>query len=149
TSSHIHRYARFHRVTAVRYAARETRVVTQPYQASAAGSQGSFNTAPGDPVLDSFSFDKQRDPRWFKRALFYEVLVRGYHDSNGDGTGALPGLTSRLDYLQWLGVDCIWLLPIYTSPLRDGGYDISDFTSILPEFGILGDFVDLVDQAHE
>jgi len=80
--------------------------------------------------------------------LFYEVLVRGFHDSNGDGTGDLPGLTSRLDYLQWLGIDCIWLLPIYASPLRDGGYDISDFTSILPEFGILGDFVELVDGAH-
>jgi maltose alpha-D-glucosyltransferase/alpha-amylase len=77
------------------------------------------------------------------------VLVRGFHDSNGDGTGDLRGLTSRLDYLQWLGIDCVWLLPIYNSPLRDGGYDISDFTSILPEFGVLGDFVELVDQAHE
>jgi len=123
-------------------------VVTQPHQDNAAGSQGSFNTAPGDPVPDSFSFDTPRDPRWYKRALFYEVLVRGFHDSNGDGTGDLPGLTSRLDYLQWLGIDCIWLLPIYASPLRDGGYDISDFTSILPEFGILGDFVELVDGAH-
>jgi len=123
-------------------------VVTQPHQDNPAGSQGSFNTAPGDPVPDSFSFDTPRDPRWYKRALFYEVLVRGFHDSNGDGTGDLPGLTSRLDYLQWLGIDCIWLLPIYASPLRDGGYDISDFTSILPEFGILGDFVELVDGAH-
>ncbi len=124
-------------------------MVTQPHQANAAGSQGSFHTAPGDPVPDSFSFDKPRDPQWYKRALFYEVLVRGFHDSNGDGTGDLPGLTSRLDYLQWLGIDCIWLLPIYASPLRDGGYDIADFTSILPEYGILGDFVELVDQAHE
>jgi maltose alpha-D-glucosyltransferase/alpha-amylase len=123
-------------------------VVTQPHQDNAAGSQGFFNTAPGDPVPDSFSFETPRDPRWYKRALFYEVLVRGFHDSNGDGTGDLPGLTSRLDYLQWLGIDCIWLLPIYASPLRDGGYDISDFTSILPEFGILGDFVELVDGAH-
>jgi maltose alpha-D-glucosyltransferase/alpha-amylase len=123
-------------------------VVTQPHQDNAPGSQGFFNTAPGDPVPDSFSFETPRDPRWYKRALFYEVLVRGFHDSNGDGTGDLPGLTSRLDYLQWLGIDCIWLLPIYASPLRDGGYDISDFTSILPEFGILGDFVELVDGAH-
>jgi len=124
-------------------------VVTQPHQDNAPGSQGFFNTAPGDPVPDSFSFETPRDPRWYKRALFYEVLVRGFHDSNGDGTGDLPGLTSRLDYLQWLGIDCIWLLPIYASPLRDGGYDIADFTSILPEYGILGDFVELVDQAHE
>jgi maltose alpha-D-glucosyltransferase/alpha-amylase len=77
------------------------------------------------------------------------VLVRGFRDSNGDGTGDLRGLTSRLDYLQWLGIDCIWLLPIYNSPLRDGGYDISDFTSILPDYGTLGDFVELVDGAHE
>ena len=112
-------------------------------------SQGTFNTPPSEPVPDPFSFDKPRDPQWYKRALFYEVLVRGFHDSNDDGTGDLRGLTSRLDYLQWLGIDCIWLLPIYNSPLRDGGYDIADFTSILPEFGILGDFVDLVDGAHE
>ena len=122
-------------------------MATQPHQIKAAG-QGSFYTGPGDPVPDPFSFEKPRDPHWYKRALFYEVLVRGFHDSNGDGTGDLPGLTSRLDYLQWLGVDCIWLLPIYNSPVRDGGYDISDYTSILPEFGILGDFVELVDQAH-
>jgi len=112
-------------------------------------SPGSFNPPPGEPVPDPFSFAKPRDPRWYKRALFYEVLVRGFHDSSGDGTGDLRGLTSRLDYLQWLGIDCIWLLPIYNSPLRDGGYDIADFTSILPDYGTLGDFVDLVDQAHE
>ncbi len=112
-------------------------------------SQGSFNSPPGDPVPDPFSFDRPRDPHWYKRALFYEVLIRGFHDATGDGTGDLRGLTSRLDYLQWLGIDCIWLLPIYNSPLRDGGYDIADFTSILPEYGTIGDFVDLVDQAHE
>ena len=87
----------------------------------------SFATPPGEPIPDSFSFDRPRDPQWYKRAVFYEVLIRGFHDSNGDGTGDLRGLTSRLDYLQWLGVDCIWLLPIYASPLRDGGYDISGF----------------------
>ena len=89
----------------------------------------SFSAPPGEPIPDPFSFERPRDPHWYKRALFYEVLVRGFHDSNSDGTGDLRGLTSRLDYLQWLGIDCIWLLPIYASPLRDGGYDISDFTS--------------------
>ena len=112
-------------------------------------AQGTFNPPPGEPVPDPFSFEKPRDPHWYKHALFYEVLVRGFHDSNGDGTGDLRGLTSRLDYLQWLGIDCIWLLPIYASPLRDGGYDISDFTKVLPDFGHLGDFVELVDGAHE
>jgi maltose alpha-D-glucosyltransferase/alpha-amylase len=89
------------------------------------------------------------DPLWYKRAVFYEVLIRGFYDSNGDGTGDIRGLTEKLDYLSWLGVDCLWLLPIYESPLRDGGYDISDFLKILPEFGELGDFVQLVDAAHE
>ena len=88
------------------------------------------------------------DPTWYKRAVFYEVLIRGFSDSDNDGTGDLRGLTERLDYLQWLGIDCIWLLPIYASPLRDGGYDISDYMSILPEYGDLGDFVILVQEAH-
>ncbi|HMC53296.1 MAG TPA: alpha-amylase family glycosyl hydrolase, partial [Acidimicrobiales bacterium] len=59
--------------------------------------------------------------------MFYEVLVRGFFDSNEDGAGDLRGLTAKLDYLSWLGIDCLWLLPFYQSPLRDGGYDISDF----------------------
>ncbi len=88
------------------------------------------------------------DPGWYKRAVFYEVLIRGFADNDGDGTGDIRGLIDKLDYLQWLGVDCIWLLPIYSSPLRDGGYDISDFFGVLPEFGTLGDFVELVDEAH-
>jgi maltose alpha-D-glucosyltransferase/alpha-amylase len=100
-----------------------------------------------DPVADST--ERSVDPHWYKRAVFYEVLVRGFADSNGDGTGDLKGLVSKLDYLQWLGIDCIWLLPIFQSPLRDGGYDISDYFTILPEFGDLGDFVQLVEEAHK
>jgi maltose alpha-D-glucosyltransferase / alpha-amylase len=88
------------------------------------------------------------DDRWYQTAVFYEVLTRGFYDSNADGTGDLRGLTAKLDYLQWLGVDCLWLLPFYQSPLRDGGYDISDFFSILPEYGDLADAVELVEQAH-
>jgi maltose alpha-D-glucosyltransferase / alpha-amylase len=87
-------------------------------------------------------------PEWFKGAVFYEVLVRAFHDSNGDGTGDLRGLAGKLDYLQWLGVDCLWLPPFYASPLRDGGYDISDFRAVLPEFGSVEDFVYLLDEAH-
>ena len=100
-----------------------------------------------DPVADST--EHSVDPHWYKRAVFYEVLVRGFADSNGDGTGDLKGLVSKLDYLQWLGIDCIWLLPIFQSPLRDGGYDISDYFTILPDFGDLGDFVQLVEEAHK
>ncbi|MGI8684090.1 MAG: maltose alpha-D-glucosyltransferase [Acidimicrobiales bacterium] len=88
------------------------------------------------------------DTSWFQRAVFYEVLVRGFYDANHDGTGDLKGLTERLDYLEWLGIDCLWLLPFYQSPLRDGGYDISDFFSILPEYGDLADAVGLVEEAH-
>ncbi|MBP2323391.1 maltose alpha-D-glucosyltransferase/alpha-amylase [Kibdelosporangium banguiense] len=89
-----------------------------------------------------------RDPDWFKSAVFYEVLVRAFTDSDGDGTGDLRGLASKMDYLAWLGVDCLWLPPFYASPLRDGGYDISDFRAVLPEFGTVEDFVYLLNEAH-
>ncbi|MFC0862594.1 maltose alpha-D-glucosyltransferase [Sphaerimonospora cavernae] len=101
------------------------------------------------PVPNTFTHEKPRDQYWFKRAVFYEVLIRGFADSNGDGTGDIRGLIDKLDYLQWLGVDCLWLLPLYESPLRDGGYDISDYMKILPEFGDLADFIRLVDEAHK
>ncbi len=90
----------------------------------------------------------RHDPNWHKKAVFYEVLVRGFSDSNGSGSGDFTGLISKLDYLQWLGVDCLWLPPFYASPLRDGGYDVADYCSVLPEFGTLPDFTELVSQAH-
>ena len=89
------------------------------------------------------------DHEWYRRAVFYEVMVRSFVDSNGDGSGDLAGLISRLDYLQWLGIDALWLPPIYSSPLRDGGYDVSDFRTILPEFGTVEEFRELVRRAHE
>lgn len=85
---------------------------------------------------------------WFKTAVFYEVLVRAFNDSDNNGSGDLAGLTEKLDYLQWLGVDCLWLPPFYDSPLRDGGYDIRDFRKVLPEFGTVEDFKTLLDEAH-
>ena len=88
------------------------------------------------------------DPYWFKRSIFYEVLVRGFYDGNGDGNGDLRGLTEKLDYLEWLGIDCLWLLPFYDSPLKDGGYDISDFLSVHPDFGSTEDAATLIDEAH-
>ncbi|WP_426561660.1 maltose alpha-D-glucosyltransferase [Angustibacter sp. McL0619] len=90
----------------------------------------------------------RHDPNWHKKAVFYEVLVRAFSDSNGSGSGDFTGLINRLDYLQWLGVDCLWLPPFYASPLRDGGYDIADYCSVLPEFGTMPDFTELVSQAH-
>ncbi len=124
-------------------------MVTHPDPVTPGTFRSGFGHGHREPVPDPFSFNRPRDPHWYKRAVFYEVVVRGFHDSNGDGTGDLGGLTSRLDYLEWLGIDCIWLLPIYSSPLRDGGYDISDFMTVLPDFGHIGHFVELVDEAHK
>jgi len=89
------------------------------------------------------------DPQWYRRAVFYEVMVRSFVDSNGDGSGDLQGVVQKLDYLQWLGIDALWLPPFFNSPLRDGGYDVADFTSILPDFGTLDEFRDLVTKVHE
>lgn len=88
------------------------------------------------------------DPEWFRTAVFYEVLLRGFSDTDADGVGDLRGLISRLDYLQWLGVDCLWIPPFYPSPLADGGYDISDYTNIDPMYGTMEDFQELMEQAH-
>jgi maltose alpha-D-glucosyltransferase/alpha-amylase len=90
----------------------------------------------------------EAEPLWFKRAIFYEIHIRGFYDANGDGSGDFRGLIEKLEYLQWLGIDCIWLLPFYESPLRDGGYDISDFTKVHPDYGTVDDVQDLIDAAH-
>ena len=86
---------------------------------------------------------------WYKNAVFYEISVRAFKDSNGDGNGDLRGLTEKLDYLQTLGVDCIWIMPIYPSPLKDDGYDIADYYSIDKAFGSLDDLKELIHAAHE
>src|SRR5829696_3363409 len=91
----------------------------------------------------------ERDPLWFKTAVFYEIHIRGFFDGNDDGSGDFRGLIDKLDYLQWLGIDCIWLLPMYASPLRDGGYDIADFFAIHPDYGNVDDFRAFVEAAHE
>ena len=91
----------------------------------------------------------ESDPLWFKRAVYYELLVRAFADSNGDGVGDFRGLIDHLDYLEWLGVDCIWLLPFNQSPLRDGGYDISDYYDVLPDYGTVDDVREFVAKAHE
>ncbi len=86
---------------------------------------------------------------WYKDAIFYEVSVKGFADSNNDGIGDLRGLIGKLDYLRDLGVDVIWMLPIFPSPLRDDGYDVADYTSIHPNFGTLDDFKALLIEAHK
>jgi maltose alpha-D-glucosyltransferase / alpha-amylase len=89
------------------------------------------------------------DEMWYKNAVFYSIDVASFQDSNGDGIGDLPGLTSRLDYLADLGVTCLWLLPFYPSPFRDNGYDVSDHFNIDPRFGTFEDFDALVKGAQE
>ncbi|HET8811252.1 MAG TPA: maltose alpha-D-glucosyltransferase [Gaiella sp.] len=91
----------------------------------------------------------ESQPDWFKTAVFYELHTRAFFDSSDDGTGDFRGLRQKLDYLEWLGVDCIWLLPFYPSPLRDGGYDVADFLSVAPEFGTVDEFAAFVEAAHE
>ncbi|HEX9108865.1 MAG TPA: maltose alpha-D-glucosyltransferase, partial [Longimicrobiales bacterium] len=89
------------------------------------------------------------DPLWYQDAIFYELHVRAFSDSNGDGIGDFRGLSERLDYLQELGVTTLWLLPFYPSPLRDDGYDIADYTDVHPSYGTLRDFRDFMREAHQ
>lgn len=85
---------------------------------------------------------------WWRRGVIYQVLVPSYFDSNGDGIGDLPGVASKLEYLEWLGVEAVWLSPIFASPFKEMGYDPSDYTSVNPRFGTLEDFDALLDEAH-
>ncbi len=88
------------------------------------------------------------DDQWFRQAVVYQIYPRSFQDSNGDGIGDVPGIISRLDYLEQLGVDVVWLSPIYTSPQDDNGYDIADYQDIDPTFGTLADVDSLIEQAH-
>ena len=86
---------------------------------------------------------------WWKEAVIYQIYPRSFMDSNGDGIGDLQGIISRLDYLKYLGIDVIWLSPVYKSPNDDNGYDISDYQDIMDEFGTMEDFDELLAAAHE
>ena len=89
-----------------------------------------------------------QDLPWYQTAVFYEIAVHSFADSDADGFGDLAGLTSKLDYLQWLGVTALWLLPILPSPMRDGGYDVSDLQGVRSEYGTLDDVRTLLEEAH-
>ena len=90
-----------------------------------------------------------QDPLWYKDAIIYELHVRAFMDGNNDGIGDFPGLMQKLDYLQDLGVTCLWLLPFFPSPLRDDGYDISDYMTVNPSYGTVEDFKAFLDAAHD
>jgi maltose alpha-D-glucosyltransferase / alpha-amylase len=85
---------------------------------------------------------------WYKSGVIYELYVKGFRDSNGNGRGDIRGVIEKLDYLQRLGIGCIWLLPLYPSPGRDDGYDIMDYYQIHPDYGTLDDFRRLIEEAH-
>src|SRR2546423_4818486 len=93
-------------------------------------------------------FPLDDDPLWYKDALIYELHVRSFSDSDGDGIGDFRGLTDKLDYLYDLGVTALWLLPFYPSPLKDDGYDIADYTAVNPSYGTMQDFQTFMHEAH-
>src|SRR3954452_3297560 len=98
--------------------------------------------------MSTTSAASSRGRQWWRDAVFYQVYVRSFADSDGDGLGDLPGITSRLPYLRSLGVDAVWITPFYRSPQRDAGYDVSDYRDVDPRFGSLRDADDLLAKAH-
>jgi alpha-glucosidase len=103
----------------------------------------------GTAIVAQPSSSQEPVDHWWKHAVIYEIYPRSFQDSNGDGAGDLKGITSRLDYLQELGIDAIWITPMYPSPGVDYGYDISDYTSIDPQYGSMADFDHLVAEAKK
>ena len=107
----------------------------------------SFYPAPAKAAQPVSTSGATSDP-WWKNAVIYQIYPRSFKDSNGDGIGDLQGIISRLDYLKSLGIDAVWLNPIYASPNDDNGYDISDYRQIMPEFGTMADFDQLLAGLH-
>lgn len=91
----------------------------------------------------------EKSPDWWRGAVIYQIYPRSFQDTNGDGVGDLPGITRRLDHVAGLGVDAIWISPFFTSPMKDFGYDVSDYCDVDPLFGTLADFDALIARAHE
>ena len=88
------------------------------------------------------------DPLWYRDAIIYQLHVKSFSDANGDGIGDFPGLIEKLDYIEELGVNVVWLLPFYPSPRRDDGYDISDYCAVHPDYGTLADVKRFIESAH-
>ncbi|WP_262890458.1 alpha-amylase family glycosyl hydrolase [Rhodocytophaga rosea] len=93
--------------------------------------------------------NKHDKPLWWQKGIIYEIYLRSFKDSNGDGIGDLKGIISELDYLKWLGIDAIWITPFNPSPMKDFGYDISDYTGVHPLFGNMQDFELLLEETHK
>ncbi|MCA9845632.1 MAG: hypothetical protein KC491_13325, partial [Dehalococcoidia bacterium] len=108
----------------------------------------SGSTAKEWRMPDRNPVESGNEPTWFKDAIIYQLHVKSFFDSNGDGIGDFQGLAQKMDYLQDLGVTAVWLLPFYPSPLRDDGYDIADYTRVNPSFGTMADFRSFLREAH-
>ena len=104
---------------------------------------------PSEAAAPAAAAAQDDDPLWYKDAIIYQAHVKSFFDATNEGIGDFAGLTQKLDYLQSLGVTCIWLLPFFPSPLRDDGYDISDYLNVHPAYGTLDDFKAFVHAAHE
>src|SRR6478672_9206190 len=100
------------------------------------------------PRMAPVSFNDPKFVAWWRDAVVYQVYVRSFADSDGDGLGDLPRITARLPYLRDLGVDALWITPFYPSPQHDAGYDVSDYVDVDPRFGRLGDADELLEKAH-
>lgn len=100
-------------------------------------------------ALETVEIDISDDPLWYRDAVIYQLNVKAFFDSNNDGIGDFKGVTAKLDYVKELGVNTIWLMPFYPSPLRDDGYDISAYEDVNPQYGTLDDFREMLDAAHE
>ena len=100
-------------------------------------------------VLETAEIDISDDPLWYRDAVIYQLNVKAFFDSNEDGMGDFKGVTTKLDYVKDLGVNTIWLMPFYPSPLRDDGYDISEYEDVHPQYGSLADFREMLAEAHK
>src|SRR5690349_23068310 len=97
----------------------------------------------------STSSPTNNDRKWWKESIVYQIYPRSFKDSDGDGVGDLKGIISKLDYIKSLGVDAVWLNPVYTSPNDDNGYDISDYYNIMKDFGTMADFDEMLKGMHD
>src|SRR3990167_9052361 len=98
--------------------------------------------------LETAAIDSSDDPLWYRDAVIYQLNVKAFFDTNADGMGDFPGVTAKLDYVRALGVNTIWLMPFYPSPLKDDGYDVADYHNVHPQYGTRSDFRQFVREAH-
>ncbi|MDB5731064.1 MAG: treS, partial [Variovorax sp.] len=100
-------------------------------------------------VLETAEIDDSDDPQWYRDAVIYQLNVKAFFDTDNDGMGDFKGVTAKLDYVKELGVNTIWLMPFYPSPLRDDGYDIAEYEDVHPQYGTLADFKEMLAEAHK